>query len=420
MKAQINPSSPLSRCRQCVTRETQNKVCDIIPRVSMKVTILVCLLAGVAQCFRSPAPTKIPAVRLNGAAVAPSNSHILDAPLHRALFDRFDDYKESSRAFRRTVYGAADWRKHRSTKRYFRALFSWLFSGVLRGIALELAFITAVACTVVGLSVKGVATLTIPALPLTLTAPALGLLITFRTNQAYDRWWEARKIWGAVINKTRDLTRQSHWFKDTERARRFSALAVAFGYALNAHCLLGTLPNPKDHIGEYDTVDEKLQDELNTLIGSKDTGEVLASPHRPVEVCRLLTRCLAEEGLTPQMEARVDETIAFYSDFGGMCDRLQKTPMPLVYTRHTARFIMSWLCFVPSALLGAGLAPVPIVAATFAVSTLMLGIDEIGVQVEEPFSVLPMDSYCNGLRGLHDYARFVPAPSPHRPVPDWA
>lgn len=378
--------------------------------------VMVLCLGAQALLVPSPiAPPDLPRLQMS------ATSHdILDAPLNRALFDRFDDYKERSRSFRRTVYGATDWRKHRSTKRYFRALSTSLLSGVLRGIILELLFITTVASVVVGLSAAGIANLAIPALPLTLTAPALGLLITFRTNQAYDRWWEARKIWGAVINKTRDMTRQAHWFKDIDRARRFSALGVAFGFALNAHCLQGTLPNPKDHIGKFKTVDEKLEDELTTLIGSKNTLEVLASPHRPVEVCRLLTRCLAEEGLTPQMEARVDETIATFSDFGGMCDRLQKTPMPLVYTRHTARFLMSWLCFVPSALLSIGLGPLQIVAATFAISTLMLGIDEMGIQVEEPFSVLPMDSYTNGLRGLHEYARFVPAPSPERPVPAWA
>eukprot|EP00635_Sarcinochrysidales_sp_CCMP3193_P011889 CAMPEP_0118905756 /NCGR_PEP_ID=MMETSP1166-20130328/9608_1 /TAXON_ID=1104430 /ORGANISM="Chrysoreinhardia sp, Strain CCMP3193" /LENGTH=358 /DNA_ID=CAMNT_0006845027 /DNA_START=44 /DNA_END=1121 /DNA_ORIENTATION=- len=330
------------------------------------------------------------------------------------FFDKFDDYKEASRAYRRTVYGADEWRKHRSTKRYFRALQTSLLSGVLRGLALELVMIGAIAGAVVGLSAFGVFHPAIPALPLTLTAPALGLLITFRTNSAYGRWWEARKIWGAVINKTRDLTRQSHWFRNTERARKFSALAIAFGYALNAHCLKGTIPDPTNHISPHKSVDDKLEGELAPLVGQEKTDEILAAPHRPVEVCRLLTQCLAEEGLTPQLEARIDETIAFYSDFGGMCDRLQKTPMPLVYTRHTARALAIWLMLVPSALLGAGLSAPTIVISSLAIATLMFGIDELGVQIEEPFSVLPMDSYCNGLRALHDYATFVPSPNPPR------
>jgi len=355
-------------------------------------------------------------------ATAPRSSRVVSsrAAVKMDIIDMYDDYKERARATRRTVYGATEWRKHRSTKRYFRSMFTAIRSGVLRGLALELLMIVAVAGAVVGLSVSGVAQLAIPAMPLTLTAPALGLLITYRTNQAYGRWWEARKIWGAVINKTRDLTRQAHWFRNTERAKRFSALAVAFGYALNAHCLLGTISNPSNHIGEHATVDDKLESELTPLIGAEATAEVLAAPHRPVEVCRLLTRCISEEGLTPQMEARVDETIAFFSDFGGMCDRLQKTPMPLTYTRHTARFLFTWLCFVPSALLSTGLGAAQIVVATFAIATLMLGIDEMGVQVEEPFSILPMDSYNNGLRALHEYATFVPAPTPKRPIPVFA
>ena len=378
----------------------------------MMMRLLVCLVG--AQALQVPfvglhrTPTK--------KLLAPQAAAALDAPVEikRGFFDRFDDYKEASRAFRRTVYGADEWRKHRSTKRYFRALQTSLFSGVLRGLFLELLMIGTIAAGVVGLSMAGIVHAAIPALPLTLTAPVIGLLITFRTNSAYGRWWEARKIWGAVINKTRDLTRQAYWFRNTERARRFSALAIAFGYALNAHCLKGTIPDPSAHIAPHKTVDDKLESELVSLIGEKNTADVLAAPHRPVEVCRLLTQCVAEEGLTPQLEARIDETIAFYSDFGGMCDRLQKTPMPLVYTRHTARALSIWLGLVPCALLGAGFAAPTIIVSSHAIATIMFGIDELGVQIEEPFSVLPMDSYCNGLRALHDYANFVPSANPPR------
>lgn len=368
------------------------------------------LLVGAAHALMMPAtPVRSPA-KLKAVATAMES-----ATVSRPFLDRFDDYKENSRAMRRTVYGPAEWRKHRSTKRYFRAMFTAPQSGVLRGLALELLLLLGVASAVVGLSVAGIATLTVPALPLTLTAPALGMLITFRTNQAYSRWWEARIIWGGVINKTRDLMRQANWFRDMDRAKRLSALSVAFTFALNAHCLKGTSLNTKALIGEHDTVDEKLRAELTPLIGAEDTKTVLAGPHRPVEVCHLLTKCLSEElTLTPQIRARVDENIAFFSDFGGMCDRISKTPMPLVYTRHTARFLFSWLLFVPAALLGAGLGAPQVLLGSMAVAILMMGIDELGIQIEEPFSVLPMDSYCNGLKALHDYQaggdKYVPAP----------
>ena len=373
--------------------------------VLLPVAVLGLVSPGVK--LSRPALTKLSSTAALTVADAPA------APV-RGFFDRFDDYKETSRAFRRTVYGADEWRKHRSTKRYFRALQTSPFSGVLRGLALELILIGGIAFGVCFLSAAGIFHAAMPALPLTLTAPALGLLITFRTNQAYGRWWEARKIWGAVINKTRDLTRQSHWFKDTKRAERFSALAIAFGFALNAHCLKGTISQPFNHIKPYKTVDEKLEAELSSLMTPDKVKEILAAPHRPVEVCRLLTQCLAQEGLTPQLEARIDETIAFYSDFGGMCDRLQKTPMPLVYTRHTARALSIWLGLVPCALLGAGLGTTTIVLSSLGIATLMFGIDELGIQIEEPFSVLPMDSYCNGLKALHDYTSWTPSPNPPR------
>ena len=72
----------------------------------------------------------------------------------------------------------------------------------------------------------------------------------------------------------------------------------------------------------------------------------------------------------------------------GGCERIQSTPIPVSYTRHTSRSLMLWLLTLPFALWPAmKLVTIP---AVFLVTYLMLGIDEIGVQIEEPFAVLPV------------------------------
>ena len=91
-------------------------------------------------------------------------------------------------------------------------------------------------------------------------------------------------------------------------------------------------------------------------------------------------------------------TDAFY-----VCDRIYTTPIPLFYTRHTARFLLIWLLTVPMALyqeLKASkwvLIPISTLNALF-----LFGIEELGVQIEEPFSILPLGNVCNDIKNAAD------------------
>merc|ERR1711871_358018 len=86
-------------------------------------------------------------------------------------------------------------------------------------------------------------------------------------------------------------------------------------------------------------------------------------------------------------------------DLTGANERIFKSPIPLVYTRLTARFLTVFLVLLPLALWGAlgdswnHWATVP---ATFIISFFLCGICEVGIQIEEPFSVLPLEAFCNG------------------------
>ena len=83
----------------------------------------------------------------------------------------------------------------------------------------------------------------------------------------------------------------------------------------------------------------------------------------------------------------------------GACERIFKSPVPLVYTRLLSRFLTIFLILLPLALwgsLGESWNHWATIPATFGVSFFLFGIEEVGIQVEEPFSILPLEAFCNG------------------------
>eukprot|EP00966_Prymnesium_polylepis_P332661 7388147-Prymnesium_polylepis.2 len=131
------------------------------------------------------------------------------------------EFNEAARPYRRDVFDHGKWTLHRSTDRFWKAMATTFQSGIFRARYAEV-LTSMVVCAFVTLWNYVLRTRFLPQLPLlmlplhlfTLTAPALGLLLVFRTNTCYGRWDESRKTWGAIINKTRNLMRQANSFFD--------------------------------------------------------------------------------------------------------------------------------------------------------------------------------------------------------------
>ena len=97
--------------------------------------------------------------------------------------------------------------------------------------------------------------------------------------------------------------------------------------------------------------------------------------------------------------ARIDSTISILLDLTGANERIFKSPIPLVYTRLTSRFLTFFLVLLPLALwgqLGESWNHWATIPAEFLISFFLFGIEEVGIQTEEPFSVLPLEAFCNG------------------------
>lgn len=221
-----------------------------------------------------------------------------------------------------------------------------------------------------------------------LVGTALGLLLAFRTNSSYERFWEGRKQWGCIVNECRNLARQSsQWLAaDPVLAREVITCAIAFPYALM---------NRLRHTGEQ-TV------EL-TGLPAADVSRVNASQHVPLAVLRLITARLTtarERNLIDGFQLQsLDQNVQLLVDFCGACERIRTTPLPFAYVMQLRRLLLIYCFSLPLVLIrDYGWATVP---TTLILAYSLFGVEEIGTEIENPFGVtpndLPLETICAGI-----------------------
>ncbi|KAJ9534410.1 hypothetical protein QJQ45_016112 [Haematococcus lacustris] len=301
---------------------------------------------------------------------------------------------EESRKYWRTVYDFPQWEKHRDSNRFVRRLFTIPTSHILTNISPSLALTTTISTALVaymlaldqGLLPEGAPSLQVNnacSAFVNNTSVALSLLLVFRTNSSYGRWDEARKMWGGLLNRSRDIMRQGATLFPTEDLAARQALArwmVAFARALRIHF----------------QPEVTLESELGGILTPRELEYLKAAPHRPVRAIHALGQVIQNVDMSPIHQMQMSQELTFFHDVLGGCERLLRAPIPLSYTRHTARFLVLWLSLLPFSLYGSlGPWTIPVVLATTAV---LAGIKEIGVQCEEPFGILPLDVICNRIQ----------------------
>jgi len=226
----------------------------------------------------------------------------------------------------------------------------------------------------------------VPEIPAGLDAAlsfAMALIIAFRVNRAYERWWEARTLWGTLVNVSRNLAikiRELHHpsVDDCESARN---LIIAFCVGL------------KDHLhGDLD---------LNTLPGFET--EKATPEHVPSYIVRKLY-CLFEkwksEGKLSDEQLWVLDTEArMLLEVCGSCERIKDTPMSVSWRSFTWQCIVVYLLVLPWGLVddfGAWTTPLTILVAYFVIAG-----EGIARCVEEPFGLhedhLDLESICHGI-----------------------
>ena len=224
--------------------------------------------------------------------------------------------------------------------------------------------------------------LELPTLPLAVVGAALGIFVSFRTNQAYDRWWEGRKLWGRLINESRHWASQATKYVDRADSRHdLVHRHVAYVHALR--CLLRQ-QDPFDddaftaRIAEVDDDVDELRGESNLThaLLDRQLGDVVS-----------LNGAGALDDLRLQS---MDETLRQLINIQGGCERIKKTPMPPLYGLLANRLVEFYAVLFPLAVvepLGWWTVPVSLL-----VCTAFSLIAEAGRVLEDPFNL-----FYNGL-----------------------
>lgn len=249
--------------------------------------------------------------------------------------------------------------------------------------------------TLIGWIDQNVLSVSLPPTGHSLVGVALGLLLVFRTNASYDRFWEGRRQWGSIINASRNLARGSVALirEAPELSERVRLWTMAF-----AHAAMQRLRNGSG---------------LGTAaawVSAEDARRAQESGNGPLAASIQISSAIAEArrqgALTNHEQMLMDAQVAALIDAAGACDRIHKTPLPFAYVVHLRTALILYCGTFPFAMLdefGWGE-----IVVTGLVTYVLLGIEEIGVEIEDPFGTdnndLPLEGFCatieRDLRGV--------------------
>ena len=228
----------------------------------------------------------------------------------------------------------------------------------------------------------------IPMAPYEVLGVAMGALLVLRTNAGYERWWEGRKLWGGIVNQSRNLVIQalSYGPDDPEWKRQIVGWTAAFA-----------------HVSRRNLRAERQLPELDRLVGMVKAQRIASSEHMPTAVALAIGKLLregADQGMDRFAFLKAEEERAKLIDHIGGCERILKTPLPEAYSIEIRQFIFVFLVALPFGILLKVDWLTPLV--TMMVAFPILALDEIGVELENPFSVqrlnhLPLDQICENL-----------------------
>ncbi len=221
----------------------------------------------------------------------------------------------------------------------------------------------------------------LPSIAHTLVGVALGLLLVFRTNASYDRYWEGRRLLGGFVNRSRDLARQAAAYIDDSAdglaERREIARLLSVFFAL---------------LRQYLRKERDL-DQLGAPLSADERAALEPLPVRPTLASVWLTRVLAKSARAGRLSAEklhlMDANLTQLVDVWGGAERILKTPIPFAYAQHIKSFLMLFCFTAPFAMVEQMRWYTPIASAVLAFG--MFGIDEIGVEIEDPFGYDPND-----------------------------
>ena len=223
--------------------------------------------------------------------------------------------------------------------------------------------------------------------PFIICSFAVALLLVFRANSSYERWWEARRAFGQMYNCVRILARQSAaWLTESEEERNLQKEVVRWASVL-AYAACTFLRDDPNFLLE-NVADVLTPSELDWLLSCKQA---------PVAVLQVISTLLAQsKQLDYQSKVELERQLSQFDIVVGACERLRRQCIPLAYTRQTSRFIIIFVTFLPFGLWEfLHWLTIPVMAV---IALMLVGIENIGIQLEQPLMVLPLGALAGGCR----------------------
>jgi putative membrane protein len=217
------------------------------------------------------------------------------------------------------------------------------------------------------------------AAPLTLMGLTLAIFLGFRNTVAYQRWWEARTLWGELIIAMRNLARQRLAFLpelDASAANQLTGYLIAYAHSL-LHHLRGSDPAA----------------DLARWLEPPVLDAVCAASHRPAALLARAGVAFAEAARAQRVEpillASMDAELGKLSHVLGGCERIQGTPIPFAYLLLLHRTVHIYCFLLPFCLVGLMGWFTPLVVGVLVYT--FFGLDALGDQIEDPFGTMPND-----------------------------
>ncbi len=217
----------------------------------------------------------------------------------------------------------------------------------------------------------------------------LSLLLVFRTNTAYDRWWEGRKHWGAMVNNTRNLSIKLSQIiptEETERRQLFRVLLTNYVFAMKEHLREGVLEQELEEIAGFDKKEVMSRDHVPNAIAQQIYHQLLL---------------LKKDGLiSDEQQITLDNEFRSLTDIIGACERIKKTPIPYSYSAFIKKFIFIYVMSLPFGVVrDFGYSTIFVVLFIFYV---LASLELIAEEIEDPFGPdandLPTDALSETIR----------------------